>query len=415
MIKVKGEKKSRRVSWSFVFIPLLLLAFAGGLFAAGFAFQRSNLRQSDEVLLEHLPVIERHEVYDSIDNDLVFLEQLSDRNLFPQLSYDPIKSFEQVETPKEDAKKEVKKDSRKDRLAYIESLDVEQKADLGEKLDDFLKLDIKKQNAFIEFHEQLMASPEHDQLVFVLNEYYHWLKSMDGGERSRLQGKPTGERLAEIKTMRAEARAQDARKDFEKVASSLPPKREDADLIFNWYLGLISSKEELIRDHFPKAYNAYRQQHGQAALPEEAVRKRFDRREVSLIASFLMNFDREFVDESLVTKDESDILVALLSSESRDLLFAMPEQYQRDVILSWIEKVNEVYRKTFRVSKNQLRKFASGLSESQQDQLKQLPAQEYVPKLMEMYRKHNSSLPNDRPSTIRIRIPARGQRGQPGQ
>jgi len=73
----------------------------------------------------------------------------------------------------------------------------------------------------------------------------------------------------------------------------------------------------------------------------------------------------------------------------------MPEQYQRDAILSWIATVNDAYRKSFTVSEAQLRKFARGLNESQQDQLKQLPAQDYVPKLMEMYRKHNSSLPND--------------------
>ena len=399
--QTKGRNSSRRISWSFVFVPFLLLAFAGGLFATGYAFQRSNQRQSDNVLLEHLPVIERHEVYDSIDNDLAFLEQLSDRNLFPQLSYDPIKSFDQVAAQKE----EIKKDSREDRLAYIESMDVEQKADLKEKLDDFLALDIEKQNGFIEFHKQLFSRPEHDQLVFVLNEYYHWLKSLDAGERSRFQGKPADERLAEIETLRDETRAQDARKDFVKIASSLPNK-EDRDTIFNWYLQLISSKEELIRDHFPIAYNAYRERKGQKTLPEKAVRQRFDRREVSLIASFLMNYDREFVDDVLVTKDESDILVAMLTPESRDLLFSMPEQYQRDVILSWIETVNEVYRKTFRVSKEQLRKFASGLSESQQDQLKQLPAQEYVPKLMEMYRKHNSSLPSDQSPLRRYKRPA---------
>jgi len=196
--QAKGEKKSRRVAWSLVFVPLLLLACAGGLFAAGFAFQRSSIRQPDEVLLEHLAVIERHEVYDSIDSDLFFLEQLSDRNLFPQLSYDPIKSFEQAGASKE----EPRKDSREERLAYVESLDVEQKADLKDKLEDFLGLDIEKQKAFIEFHSQLIARPEHDQLVFVLNEYYHWLKSLEAGERSRLQGKPAGERLADVADLR---------------------------------------------------------------------------------------------------------------------------------------------------------------------------------------------------------------------
>ena len=398
--QVKSEKKSRRISWSYLFVPILLLAFAGGLFAAGFAFQRSNLRHPDEVLLEYLPVIERHEVYDSINNDLVFLEQLSDRNLFPQLSYDPITSFEQTGAIKD----EPDIASRADRLAYIESLDVEQKADLKEKLEDFLAVDMEKQEAFIEFHQQLFDNPEHEKLVFVLNEYYHWLKSLDAGERSRLQGKPADERLAEVRTLRAAARAQDARENFVKIKSS-PPNREDSDTIFSWYLLLITAKEQMIRDRFPIAVNAYRERNKQKPLPEKEVRQRIDRREVSFLASFLMKIDRDFVAENLVTKEESDTLVTMLTPESRDLLFKLPEQYQRDVILSWISTVNEVYRRTFRVSRAQLRKFYSGLSESQQDQLKQLPAQEYIPKLMEMYRKQNSSLPNDPSPPRRIRRP----------
>ena len=263
--QAKGEKRSRRISWSFVFVPLLLLAFAGGLFAAGFAFQMSNLRKPDEVLLEHLPVIERHEVYDSINSDLVFLQQLSDHNLFPQINYDPIKSFEQAADSEVE---DLRKDSREDRLAYIESLDVDQKADLKEKLDDFLALDIETQDAFIDFRQQLMALPEHEQLVFVLNEYYHWLKSLDAGDRARLQSKPADERLAEVDKLRHEARAQDARRDFEEIALALPNK-EDSDTIFNWYLPLISSKEELIRERFPKALNAYLQKNGRRVLPEK--------------------------------------------------------------------------------------------------------------------------------------------------
>ena len=407
--QAKSEKRSRKISWSLVFVPLLLFLLGGGLFAAGYAFQRSNKDRPDQVLLDHLPVIQRHEVYDSINHDLAFLEQLNHRDLFPQLSYDPIKSFEQVTQPEEVTSSN---DSREDRLAFVGSLDVEQKAALKEKLNDFLALAPEKQTALIDFQKQLYEHPDHDQLVFVLNEYYHWLKSLDAGERSRLQDKATGsknEALALIQEMRVQARENDARNNFLKISSSLP-NQEDSEVIFNWYLQLISSKEELIRDRFPVAFNAYRERKGVSKLPEAQVRRRFDRREVSLIASFLMNYDREFVDDTLVTDQESDLLVAMLTSESRDLLFSMPEQYQRDAILSWIATVNDAYRKSFRVSESQLRKFASSLDESQQDQLKQLPAQDYVPKLMEMYRKHNSSLPND-PSERRFQRPA-GQRGR---
>lgn len=407
--KAKNEKQSRKISWSLVLMPLLLFLFGGGLFAAGYAFQRANKDRADQVLLDHLPTIQRHEIYDSINHDLTFLEQLNHRDLFPQLSYDPIKSFEQVSVPDE---QESLNDSQEDRLTYIESLDVEQKAAIKEKLDDFLALAPEKQTALIEFQRQLNEHPDHDQLVFVLNEYYHWLKSLDAGERSRLQDKASddkNEALTLIQKLRVQARENDARRDFVKITSSLP-NRDDSDVIFNWYLQLVSSKEEIIRDRFPKAYNAYRERKGLSPLPETQVRRRFDRREVSYIAGFLLKFDREFVDEILVTREESDMLVAMLTSESRDPLFSMPEQYQRDAVLSWVESVNDVYRKSFRVSEAQLRKFASGLDESQQDQLKQLPARDYVPKLMEMYRKHNSSLPNDQLPAKHLPRSTSGQR-----
>ena len=154
--QAKSEKRSRKISWSLVFVPLLLFLLGGGLFAAGYAFQRSNKDRPDQVLLEHLPVIQRHEVYDSINHDLAFLEQLNHRDLFPQLSYDPIKSFEQVTQPEEVASSN---DSREDRLAFVESLDVEQKAAIKEKLNDFLALAPEKQTALINFQKQLNVHP----------------------------------------------------------------------------------------------------------------------------------------------------------------------------------------------------------------------------------------------------------------
>ena len=70
--QAKSEKRSRKIPWSFVFVPLLLLTLGGGLFAAGYALQRANKDRPDQVLLEHLPVIQRHEIYDSISHDLAF-------------------------------------------------------------------------------------------------------------------------------------------------------------------------------------------------------------------------------------------------------------------------------------------------------------------------------------------------------
>ena len=141
-----------------------------------------------------------------------------------RLSYDPIKSFEQVTQPEEVTSAN---DSREDRLAFVGSLDVEQKAALKEKLNDFLALAPEKQTALIDFQKQLYEHPDHDQLVFVLNEYYHWLKSLDAGERSRLQDKATGsknEALALIQEMRVQARENDARNNFCLLYTSPSPR-----------------------------------------------------------------------------------------------------------------------------------------------------------------------------------------------
>ena len=47
-----------------------------------------------------------------------------------------------------------------------------------------------------------------------------------------------------------------------------------------------------------------------------------------------MEYDREFVDEFLLTKEESDILVAMLTPESRDLLFTCPNSFSER--LCWL-------------------------------------------------------------------------------
>jgi hypothetical protein len=391
---VKATQIRKPISWASWLPALLIVCLGGGLFAAGYAYQRSSQRLPDKLLIENLPAIQKHEIFQSINLDLDLLEQLNHHSLFPHLNFDPVKSFESSNGQEREPETTKPIDTLEARKSWLENLDVEQKAGLSEKLDRFLALSPEKQQAIIEFQRLLAEHPQSDQLNFVLNEYYYWLKSLDPGERSRLQDLPPDEFLPAIQKLRVLAREENARRIFEQAASSLP-NREDADYIFNWYQILINAKERVVRERFPLIYNRYRKRRNQQPLPESEIRRKFERRELSLIAKFLMMVDPDF--ETHIVKDsEMDLLIDGLSSETRELLFNMPEQMRRETIFAWLESINEIYSRTLRVSNEELFRFASGLPESERDELNRLPIREYMPRLMELFRRKNSSLPNNR-------------------
>jgi hypothetical protein len=276
------------------------------------------------------------------------------------------------------------------RRSWLENLDVEQKAKLKEKRDRFLTLAPEKQQAIIEFQQLLAEHPQADQLSFVLDEYYYWLKSLDPGERSRLQDMAREDFLPAIQKLRVGAREANARKIFEQAASSLP-NREDAEYIFNWYQVMINVKENIVRERFPMIFNRYRKRKGQQAWPEDEIRRKFDRRELSLIAKFMMAVDSDF--ETHIVKDsEIDLLIDGLSRETRELLFSMPEQMRNETIFAWLESINDIYSRTLQVSNAELYRFAASLPESERDALNRLPIREYMPRLKGLFRRKNSSL-----------------------
>lgn len=391
---VKAAQNSTSISWVNGLPLLLLMLVGGGLFAAGYAFQRSSQQLPDRLLVEHLPAIQQHEVFQSINLDLGLLVQLNHHSLFPHLNFDPVKSFEDAGEPASVLDQVASEAALTARRDWLENLDVEQKARLKEKLDRFLALEPEKQQAIIQFQELLSDHPQADQLSFVLNEYYYWLKSLDPGERSRLQDMPREEFMPAIKKLRVVAREENARKIFEQASTSLP-NREDADYIFNWYQVMINAKENVVRERFPMIYNRYRKRQGQDPWPVDEIRRKFERRELSLIAKFMMAVDSDF-ETHIVRDSEVGLLIDGLSRETRELLFSMPEQMRRETIFAWLESINDIYSRTLQVSNAELYRFAAGLPESERDSLNRLPIREYMPRLMDLFRRKNSSLPGGR-------------------
>jgi hypothetical protein len=395
--EAKSESTLTEKIWPWIAKSLALALVAGGLFAGGYLYQRSNQSMPDQVLLANLPTIEKHEIYQAINSDLSFLEQLNHPDLFPPLNFDPIKSTENKEAQDQADEATDPLASLESRRIWLDSLDVEKKSALKEKLDDFLALEQSQQDVLLDFEAKLTAHPDRQQLLFVLNDYYRWLKSLDPAERSRLQDEPPANRVISIAKLRDEKRSHQAIEKFKLISSSLTDK-DDADLIFYWFVDLIKDREDIIRSRFPITHNATREANGLKQLPVEKLRQHADRRELNWVASYIMEYDRPFVEAEIIDKEQLAYLANILSNEARSLLFNMPEQAQEEVMFEWIKSVNDAYRRTFKFnySDDQLKKFARSLPAQVRDELDQLPLKAYVPKLMELYRQKNSSLPVDR-------------------
>ena len=125
----------------------------------------------------------------------------------------------------------------------LESLSDERKADLQRKVERFGQLPEPNQQAFRDFHKEMVVMENRDALMDTLRFYDTWLQEIGRDKMLELQSKPPEERIIEIRRIERAMR----RNMF---GNSID--EEDKEVVFQWFEKLANDNEKFIRTEFKK-------------------------------------------------------------------------------------------------------------------------------------------------------------------
>jgi hypothetical protein len=369
-------KKQQKRSWVWPIRAAVLIAVPIALFATAFALTRSYQTETDRLLLQDLSVIENYPKYSVVENDVEFLNQLIRRGLFADSSaYDHNETAIFVEMFEGGESEDVPQ-TLEERKRFVTSLDIEQKAELKKKLDDYLQLSGEEIEQFRKFDQQIHADDREPQLIRVMNSYYEWLKTISSTERARLMDLAVDERVSEISRIRdAQAREEFGRTELPTVG--------DRDLVFRWAEGPIWLKEKQIRAHFPIALSEIAKERNLRAPPPQLAQRVAKNGTLPALVGYLLRYDREFVEDLILEESNMDMLYSSLSPKARTMLDERSPEEQRALVLTWIESANQSKND---VSWEKLRKFEKTLSVKERDELDKLSNEGYREALKAKYR-----------------------------
>ena len=150
--------------------------------AAGFLAAYLALPNPNRQLLEDLPLLENLEEYSRVD-DIRFLQLLKENSqaLFP-------KEKDQKETAESAAKSRPRLEdyTKAERMAYIENLSKDKKADLWRDKENFDVLPAAERKKLRDLHEAVQKDKDRAELDRVMHDYYEWWKDQPTFARNEL-------------------------------------------------------------------------------------------------------------------------------------------------------------------------------------------------------------------------------------
>ncbi len=379
---VVGEAR-REMPFKFSWVWPIRLAVAAllfvSLFAIGYSMVRYAQTQPDRVLVQQLPVIDHHERFLAVDMDLDFVRQMVDRKLFPR---DSLSSLEEPTLSESETERLLggvfsKQATPEQRRDWVNSLDLDEKDKLKRKLNNFLGLPEELQNQLIEFERQVAEQSNRDELMHVINEYHTWLRMLDDGKRSRLMDLPVDQRLLSI----AQEREQEARVQFGNSTNEILT-RQDAEYVFDWFLGTIAAKETQIREYFPGAVQRNREELQLDPVSSRLLSALSKKAQLNHLVDYLIEIDQEYVEALLMDDTNLELLYLMLDSTARRTLNEQTEQGRKDLVISWVKDVNRAY---YNISQDRLREFAESLPVEERDRLDRLSSRNYQARLRQLY------------------------------
>jgi hypothetical protein len=129
-------------------------------------------------------------------------------------------------------------ESPQERIARIEALSAEQKAELAQKKKRFDELAADEQVRIRKLQAEIEVRPDKEQLVSVMQNYHDWLKTLSANQRTVLRSKPEYQRVAYIKQLVADQQ----KAAWRKLAEQASP--EDLETVYNWLTEFVNRHRE---------------------------------------------------------------------------------------------------------------------------------------------------------------------------
>ncbi len=371
---LQSVRRKRNQSWIWVQRLALMLALPVILFAVSFAIIQQLKAQPNRQLIDSLSVIENYPRYQIVENDLGFLNQLNRLGLFSRSqSYES--GFQGMLSSEQDV--QIVPETEKGRIDYIKSFDLERKSKLEKKRDGFLNLSEPQQKKFDNFDQQLMAHENRDQLVFVMNAYVEWLKTIDSSARSEvLDLSDTNERIKAIYRIREEQ----ARSAFAKTGVTNLPSLEDVNQVFTWYQAVFWNNKDRIRKRFEIAAKRWARDN-KFPLTNAAIQRSLKNDHLTDLVGYLMTMDRKFLEDLII--EDQDSLYTLLTNDAREILDRSSEEERKQLVLYWVASANQA---KCNFSLDELDEFyEKELTASERNELDKMSTEKYYESLRERY------------------------------
>jgi len=378
-------RTKQKRSWVWPVRVAMLVTIPIVLFATGFALTRSIQTGTDRLLVQDLSVIENYPKYSVVENSIDFLTELIRRDLFSGGSVYGHNDDAIIVEMYDASDFESVPDSLEERKEFISSLDIEEKAELKKKLDDYLKMTDDEVERFRAFDKQIHTHDRKEQLISVMSSYYDWLKTIKSGERARLMDLSVDERIAEISTIRdLQAREEFGKTDLATI--------EDRDLVFRWSESSFLRNEKQIREYFPVAQSQNAIERNLRPLSPERARRVAQNGPLHALVGYLLRYNRDFVEDLILQENDIYFLERMLSPNAKLMLSERSAEEQRELVLTWIESANQSKND---VSWEKLRQFEKKLSVEERDELGKLSTEGYHEALKAKFRERQKFRANN--------------------
>ena len=373
-----GDEVKRRNTVSagvWVLRSAVMLAIPLALFAVSYAIARHKQNQPDRILLENLSVIDHHPYYTIARNDNQFVDGLLE--LFSGNSALVTSNFtlgNQIE-PEVLAITPETPDARK---SYVTSLSAEEKIRLKKQMTEFLKKPQAKQDALKAFDREVRSCDDASERLFVLGQYYEWLRSLKQEQRTVVMGLPAQECLVHIEQIR---NIQASDKLSIAGLSEVPP--HDIELIFGWYDAVCWEARGSMRYRFAQTVSKLASAQGRK--PSRGALRIAERGFFPRLVKVLLQLDRQFVEQTVLREHNLELLDLMLSEEAREVLYSRDSDQQKRLVLQWFESANQA---KFDVRPEDLYKFEKTLDSQTKSQLRSqnLSSEGYIAAIRKLYR-----------------------------